>query len=264
MKVYKWWEAVLVAGMVGAFMAGMPSKPVTAPLTAASGPAPAKPNIIALTFDDGPSPEFTPKILALLNRYHARATFFVLGTEVAHFPKIVRDLVKQGSVVANHGYNHVNYFQLGVQGTARDAGKLATLLKEKAIPTVPYYRPPYGNTNKRLIAYMEKHGYTVTLWSIDTRDWAMPGTSFITRKVLSNAKPGSIVLMHDGGGNRTQTVRALAAILPTLESEGYKFVTLPQYVKDLGLKSAPPKLPLPEPSTTPRSSGSPPSPTPAS
>ncbi len=231
--------------MVGAVAFG--SRSGTNRIHTATRPAPATPpRIIALTFDDGPSPAYTPQVLALLSRYHAHATFFVLGSEVTHFPKIARDIVKQGSVLANHGYMHVNYFSVGISGIAKDAARTQALLKKERLPMVPFYRPPFGNSNKALVTYMSQHGYTLTLWSIDTRDWTSPGTPFITRKVLKDAVPGAIVLMHDSGGNRTQTVQALAAILPTLEAQGYRFVTLPQYVKDLKLKE-PPKLPLPPP-----------------
>ncbi len=242
MRARKWWEIVGVALLVGAFMAG--TKPPPAPPLILRTQAHHIPKVIALTFDDGPSPKYTQAILSLLTRYHAHATFFVLGTEVAQWPNVAKDIVKQGSVVAFHGYHHVNYFHIGVGGVTQDLERLKALLKKEKIPTVPFYRPPYGNSNQALVKAMSRRGYTVTLWSIDTRDWAMPGTSFITKKVLANAAPGSIVLMHDSGGNRTETVQALAAILPVLKSEGYQLVTLPQYVKDLGLK-APPKLPLP-------------------
>jgi peptidoglycan/xylan/chitin deacetylase (PgdA/CDA1 family) len=238
--------------MIGAFMAGThapsrvmhPAKPSITPT----------PRIIALTFDDGPSSRYTPKILQLLTRYHAHATFFVLGTEVAQFPQIVKDIVKQGSAVGNHGYRHVNYFHVGIAGIERDAAEARALLKKDNIPLAPFYRPPFGNSNKRLVQALSRQGYTVTLWSIDTRDWSEPGVSYITKKVLTDASPGAIVLMHDGGGNRIQTVRALAAILPTLEADGYHFVTLPEYVKELHLK-APAKLPLAPTPNAPMNAG---------
>lgn len=252
MRAYKWWEVALVAFMVGSFMAGirLPSQLMhrTQPSTSPT------PRIIALTFDDGPSPRYTPEILQLLTRYHAHATFFVLGTEVAQFPQIVKDIVKQGSAVGNHGYRHVNYFHVGVVGVERDLAKAQTLLKKDNIPVTRFYRPPFGNSNKRLVQALSRQGYTVTLWSIDTRDWSEPGVPYITKKVLADASPGAIVLMHDGGGNRTQTVRALEAILPVLEASGYQFVTLPEYVKDMHLKS-PAKLPL-APASSPSKSGS--------
>lgn len=245
MTIRKWWQAIGILALVAAFMVA--TRVVSAPQEKApTGPTPPSPvkKIIALTFDDGPSPTYTPQILSLLTRYHAHATFFVLGTEVRQWPNMVRDIVRQGSTIANHGYNHVNYYRVGVGGVVRDMNKTAALLKKERIPLAPFYRPPFGNSNKALVNAMSRHHLTLTLWSIDTRDWASPGTSFITKKVLANATSGAIVLMHDSGGHRTQTVQALAAILPVLEAEGYHFVTLPQYVKDLHLTS-PPKLPLP-------------------
>ena len=241
--MHKWWKTVTLALLVaGLALASIPAR-LSPPLMGVAGAPPAPPRLIALTFDDGPSPQFTPEILGLLTRYDAHATFFVLGSEVAHFPQIVHDIVKQGSAVANHGYNHVNYFYAGLARTLRDAAQTQDLLHKEKIPTIPYYRPPFGNSNKQLVEAMAKQGYTLTLWSIDTHDWSEPGAGYITRKVLSDVKPGAIVLMHDGGGNRSQTVTALGAILPVLKAEKYRLVTLPQYVAALGLKK-PPKLPL--------------------
>lgn len=247
MELKKWWQAAGLLALVAAFMAGglVAWHPHAPGSTRPSKPKPTAPTkIIALTFDDGPSPQYTPEILSLLTRYHAHATFFVLGSEVAHWPNLVKDEVRQGSSVANHGFSHVNYYRVGVAGVIQDLNKTTELLKKDHIPMAPYYRPPYGNSNQRLVEALHQRGLTETLWSIDTRDWASPGTSFITKKVLQNATNGAIVLMHDSGGNRSQTVSALAAILPVLEAEGYRFVTLPQYVQDLHLTS-PPKLPLP-------------------
>lgn len=240
--------------MVGTFMWGTPKTPPVSKNGANPVVVPKIPRIIAFTFDDGPSLRYTPEILRLLSRYHAHATFFVLGTEVKHYPQIAHEIIQQGSVIANHGYNHVNYFHVGVAATARDAQRLTDLLQKEHLPEAPFYRPAYGNSNHQLVASMARHGITLTLWSIDTRDWAMPGISFITRKILSAAQPGAIVLMHDSGGNRTETVHALAAVLPVLQAEGYRIVTLPQYVKDLGLK-APAKLPLPESTPTAATTG---------
>ncbi len=214
------------------------------PLVGVAGSPPPRPRLIALTFDDGPSPRYTPEILRLLNRYDAHATFFVLGSEAAQFPQILRDIVNQGSTIANHGYHHVNYFHAGLTRTLQDAALAQALFNKEKIPTAPYYRPPFGNSNKKLAEALATKGYTLTLWSIDTHDWSMPGMTYITRKVLSEAEPGAIVLMHDGGGNRSQTVAALESILPVLRAEGYRLVTLPQYVRALGL-TGPQKLPLP-------------------
>lgn len=249
MTTHRWWEVIVVVLMVGFFLVRLDSPLHANSLTPAASMN--TPRVIALTFDDGPSPVYTPEILALLTRYQAHATFFVLGSEVAQWPNIARDIIKQGSVIANHGYRHVNYFRVGTDGVYQDAQRSAALLKKEHIPMVPFYRPPYGNSNARLVKFLSAKGYTVTLWNIDTRDWSEPGTSHITQKILTDAEPGAIVLMHDSGGRRQETVQALAAILPFLESEGYRFVTLPQYVEDFHLQH-PAQLPLP--TTTPKDS----------
>ena len=244
MTIHKWWKAAILAALIGAVAAAIYPTRLPSPLVGVVGNPPNTPRIMALTFDDGPSPQFTPEILQLLTRYNAHATFFVLGSEAAHFPQLVRDIIKQGSAVANHGYNHINYFQAGLARTLHDAAQAQALFDKEKIPSIPFYRPPFGNSNQRLVEAMAQKGYAVTLWSVDTHDWSKPGISYITRKVLTDAKPNAIVLMHDSGGNRNQTVAALAAILPVLKAEGYKFVTLSQYVQALGLKK-PSKLPLP-------------------
>jgi len=209
--------------------------PITAPL----------PRIVALTFDDGPSPVYTPKILTILQNNHAHATFFVLGSEAERFPQVAREIIRQGSVIANHGYGHLNFFHAGVQRMWLDAEKTQNLLQKSGIPTVAFYRPPYGNSSPRLIEAFRVHGYTTVFWSIDTRDWAMPSTAAIIRRTLGQIQPGAIILMHDGGGNRQQTVEAVAAIVKFLRADGYRFVTLPQYVQDLHLSPPPARLPLP-------------------
>lgn len=243
-----WLYPLITLGMIASLMLP-PGSPVSNKVL-----PPAQPKkFIALTFDDGPSPQYTPQILSLLSRYRAHATFFVLGSEVTQWPKLTASIAAQGSVLANHGWQHLNYFHVGLDRMWLDAQKTRALLARDHLKVAPFYRPPFGNSNKRLVDYFSAHGYTVTLWSIDTRDWAMPGAAFITRKVLNMAKPGSIVLMHDSGGNRDQTLQALSAILKVLSAEGYRFVTLPQWVHDEGLQSAPKKLPLPEPSTPPTS-----------
>jgi peptidoglycan/xylan/chitin deacetylase (PgdA/CDA1 family) len=216
-----------------------PARPATPPL----------PKVVALTFDDGPSPRWTPTLLSLLARYHAHATFFILGSEAARYPALVRAIAAQGSAVGNHGYDHLNLFRVGAQVMWQDAEKTARWLHQEHIAPAPFYRPPYGNTSPALVQLFTRHGYTVTLWSIDTLDWTEPPTSAIVRRVLSHIKPGAIVLMHDSGGNREHTVQAVDAILQFLTADGYRVVSLPVYVRDLHLKT-PTRLP-PPPATAP-------------
>ncbi|PSR32935.1 MAG: polysaccharide deacetylase family protein [Sulfobacillus benefaciens] len=184
--------------------------------------------IVALTFDDGPSPQFTPKILSLLTQYHAKGTFFVLGSEAEKYPNLVKAIYQQGSLVANHGWGHLNLRRVGAARMWQDADKTGQLLRSLGISPAPYYRPPYGMTSQALLQLFEGHGYEVVLWSVDTRDWATPGVGSITEKIQRLIQPGAIILMHDGGGNRSQTVAALKWLLTKYTALGWHFVTLAQ------------------------------------
>ncbi|MCL4494791.1 MAG: polysaccharide deacetylase family protein [Firmicutes bacterium] len=195
--------------------------------------------IAALTFDDGPSPTYTPLILRTLSRYHAHATFFVVGREAQRFPYLVLDIAKQGSVVANHGWSHLNLRNEGATALWADADKTAQYITSLGISVVPFYRPPYGLVSHDLLKTFSEHGYRVVLWSIDTKDWTRPGVTSIIQHVRAQIKPGAIILMHDGGGNRSQTLVALNTILEQLTQMGYKIVTLPTLVKD---STSPPAL----------------------
>lgn len=195
---------------------------------------------VALTFDDGPAPATTPQVLSLLKKYHAHATFFVLGSEVKQFPRLTKSIVQQGSVVANHGWQHLNLHKVGAATMWHDAFKTQEYLKSIKIPQVNLYRPPYGMMSQRLNATFQSHHYQIVLWSVDTRDWSLPGSNFIINRVNQQVKPGAIILMHDGGGSRHQTLSALATLLPTLQKEGYRFVTVPQL---LSAKSPSPTVP---------------------
>ncbi len=188
--------------------------------------------VVALTFDDGPSPKYTLLILNTLSRYHAHATFFVIGSEAQHFPHLVSDIVKQGSIVANHGWSHLNVRREGARTLWADANKTAKYMASLNIAMIPFYRPPYGLVSSALLKTFSEQGYRVVLWSIDTKDWARPGVGSIIQHVTTQVKPGAIILMHDGGGNRSQTLTALNTILEQLTQMGYKAVTLPTLLKD--------------------------------
>ncbi len=194
--------------------------------------------MVAVTFDDGPSPQYTPMILKVLSQYHAHGTFFVLGHEAQRFPQLVSEITRQGSVIANHGWNHLNLHRMGALSLWNDAAKTTHYIESLGGHVAPFYRPPYGMISAALLKTFSEHGYTVVLWSIDTRDWARPGVGSIVNKVATQVKPGSIILLHDGGGNRSQTLTALNAILEQLTQMGYKMVTLSALVKAQNIPQA--------------------------
>ncbi|WP_427052574.1 polysaccharide deacetylase family protein [Paenibacillus sp. TC-CSREp1] len=190
---------------------------------------PTHDKLIALTFDDGPDPVQTPQILALLKQYDAKATFFVLGKWAEKYPDIVRQEQLQGHEIANHTYAHT----YAVRSTAigkylKDMGAAEASIVNAGAQRPLLFRPPGGYYNDMVIQAAKQKGYTIILWSWhqDTRDWALPGVSAITKKVLNNARNGDIVLFHDKVDGRSQTIESLRKILPKLKERGYEFVTV--------------------------------------
>jgi peptidoglycan/xylan/chitin deacetylase (PgdA/CDA1 family) len=180
---------------------------------------------VALTFDDGPDPVWTPQVLKLLRQHHAKATFCVLGERAVAYPELIRQIVADGHTLCDHTMTH----DANLPGNAR-AVQLAEIdgaLKaiHQAVPgaPVPYYRAPEGTFSQDVQTLAASLGMRSVAWSIDTRDWTRPGAPAIVESVRSVIGTDDVVLMHDGGGNRSQTVQALADLLPWLVAQGYQF-----------------------------------------
>ncbi|WP_223285197.1 polysaccharide deacetylase family protein [Paenibacillus sp. PL91] len=195
---------------------------------------------IALTFDDGPYPDTTDKILDLLKKYDAKATFFVLGNKVERYPETIKREIAEGHEVANHTFNHVYFMRSISDETIRDE----IVKTEKALETLTgkkplLFRPPGGYYNEHSIQIAKTLGYTTIMWSWhqDTNDWKSPGVNRIVNKVLDNARNGDIVLLHDYIPGSTQTVRALETILRELDHRGFEFVTVTELMR--GMTSIP-------------------------
>ncbi|MCZ2258097.1 polysaccharide deacetylase family protein [Sporosarcina sp. G11-34] len=182
--------------------------------------------VIALTFDDGPHATYTAEILDLLSAHDAKATFFVLGERAEKFPNLILRQKNEGHEVANHTYSHP--YSSTPENLEMELKKTNEIIFEITGTYPLLYRPVGGSYNEPTINTAVKNGYKVVLWSWhqDTEDWKRPGVNKIVEKVLSGAKPGDVVLFHDAGGNRSQTVKALEEILPELKKEGYEFVTV--------------------------------------
>ncbi|MEG4344421.1 polysaccharide deacetylase family protein [Microcoleus sp. A003_D6] len=185
--------------------------------------------VIALTFDDGPSPE-TLKILEVLHKHQAVATFFCLGANLREYPEIAKQVVKAGNAIGNHTWHH--YSHNVTEKTASDEIDNTGVHIYRSTGAKSFlFRPPGGHLNNGLAAYAKKKNYVVVMWSIDPKDFLQPPAAAIARTVLSQATSGAIVLLHDGGGNRQQTVEAVSAIIPKLKQQGYRFVTVPQLLQ---------------------------------
>lgn len=195
---------------------------------------------IALTFDDGPYPDTTDKILDLLKKYDAKATFFVLGNKVERYPETIKREVAEGHEIANHTFNHVYFMRSISKATIMDE----IVKTDKAIESLTgkkplLFRPPGGYYNEQSIQIAKTLGYTTIMWSWhqDTNDWRSPGVNRIINKVLNNARNGDIVLMHDYIPGSLQTVKALETILYELDKRGFEFVTVTELMK--GMTSIP-------------------------
>jgi polysaccharide deacetylase family sporulation protein PdaB len=193
---------------------------------------PTDKKVIALTFDDGPNPVYTPQILSLLKEYHAKATFFVVGAYVQKYPEIAQQVVRMGHEIANHTYSHPNMRKLSSEKIKAEIEqtKNAVFLTTGALPRL--FRPPGGYYGEKVVRAAREGGNLVVMWSWhqDTRDWRNPGVRKIVEMVLANARNGDIVLFHDNGGNRSQTVMALKEILPELERRGYRLITVTELI----------------------------------
>lgn len=178
---------------------------------------------IALTIDDGPSPIYTPQILKLLEKYGVTATFSMIGVQVRAYPGIAREVADAGHMIANHTWTHLDLPALSATSAA-DQIKRATSAIHKATGRKPaLFRAPYGAWSPEVLELCAKNRLTPVDWSVDPRDWARPGVSSIVDNIMRNTRTGSIILEHDGGGDRSQTVAALKIVLPRLLDEGFRF-----------------------------------------
>lgn len=181
--------------------------------------------LVALSFDDGPS-VYTPAILQTLRRYRIPATFFVVGAHVVQYPSFVRAEVSAGNVVGNHTYTHMDLEWLANIGVTQQLQATQQVIWSAARVRPIWFRPPYGAVDGRIAVDAEHLDLHTVLWSVDPRDWSQPGALIIADRVLAAVQPGSIIILHDGGGNREETVQALPIIIGTLLHRGYRFITL--------------------------------------
>ena len=192
-----------------------------------SGPAQV-PKEVALTFDDGPS-AYTGRMLATLRRLRARATFFVVGNVVERYPNLVRRELAAGMGVANHSYSHPYHPPFDDQPHEVILSEIdrGSSVLERLGHTPTLFRPPGGSYSPYVQEATGAHGQRIVLWSVDPEDWSAETTSKqIVKRVLGAVGPGSIVLLHDGGGDQTRTVKALPAIVKGIRAKGLRLVAV--------------------------------------
>jgi peptidoglycan/xylan/chitin deacetylase (PgdA/CDA1 family) len=183
---------------------------------------------VALSFDDGPS-GLTRRFVRMLRANHAIATFFMVGSEVyPHFRETLREELRDGDALGDHTWNHADLvLRSSRQVRGQLAGTRARILRESGY-TPCVFRPPFGAYNAKTVSVARSLGLATILWDVDPNDWALPGVQAIEQRVLAEVRAGSIILSHDGGGPRGETLAAYPYIIRQLRARGYRFVTVPQ------------------------------------
>ncbi len=196
---------------------------------------------IALTFDDGPGP-YTPAVLSVLERFHVHATFFEIGKMLEYFSASTMRELRDGDVVGDHTETHPEMALLSAHDQHEQLFEQIARIELLGGPQPRLFRPPYGSYDATTMRELRALHLLMVLWSVDTDDYLQPGVSVIVQRVLAGAHAGAIILMHDAGGTRTQTILALPTIIRDLRARGFRLVTVPQLLDD---DPPPPGQPLP-------------------
>ena len=187
--------------------------------------------LVALTFDDGPAAKYTEAYLDILNQYGIHATFFNLGNSIQEYPDLAKKIVEQGSEVMSHTQQHQQLSLLDAPSLQKELSDTFSAIESATGTKTTSFRPPYGDFTEK--AWLNSGGLASVsvLWNQDSEDWKLPGVEKLVSNSLKNVTSGSIILMHDGGGNRDQDVQALSQIIQQLQDQGYEFVTVTELMK---------------------------------
>lgn len=189
--------------------------------------------VVALSFDDGPSP-LTLQFVRMLHAQKVPATFFMVGDELsARYRATLREELRDGDALGDHSWSHPDLLFSGNVASQLQMTKSAIAALSGYTPCV--FRPPYGASDRTVLDTAHALGLATITWDVDPRDWSLPGIGAIKTRVLSQVTPGSIILSHDGGGPRTQTLAAYPSIIASLKRRGYRFETVPQLLGFRGI-----------------------------
>lgn len=186
---------------------------------------------IALTFDDGPGP-YTPQLLSVLQKEKVPGTFFEVGVSLKYFHAATSQIIADGYPIGDHTLDHAPMSHLPPRAQRSQLLKQASLISQYGAPFPRMFRPPYGLWDKDTLSVLRKYKMLMVMWTVDTSDYRQPGTSSIVHTALSGAQSGAIILMHDAGGQRSETIAALPQIIRGLKARGYKLVTVPKLLLD--------------------------------
>ncbi|MCL4517136.1 MAG: polysaccharide deacetylase family protein [Firmicutes bacterium] len=184
--------------------------------------------LVALTFDDGPDPRFTPEVLDILEEDHVPATFFVVGKYAARYPDLVVREIQDGNEVGNHTYDHPNLLRDNPEQIRAEISDAGAIIEEITGKPLALFRPPKGLINRAGLEIAREQGYKIVFWGVATEHREAPTPDLMAARVIRQARPGIIILAHDGRLDRSKTVAALPAIIKGYQAMGYRFVTVSQ------------------------------------
>jgi peptidoglycan/xylan/chitin deacetylase (PgdA/CDA1 family) len=180
---------------------------------------------VALTFDDGPRPPYTGRVLDVLERYGVPATFFCVGLNAGAYPEYLARMRAQGHGLGNHTWSHPFLPDLSRPQLVAQISRAGEAIAEAGDGVAPgLFRPPYGSRTPQVMDWLSEIDQTMVLWDVAPDDWMMPGADTVARNVLDQTRPGSVILLHDSGGDRSDTVAALPLIIEGLLARDYRFV----------------------------------------
>jgi peptidoglycan/xylan/chitin deacetylase (PgdA/CDA1 family) len=205
----------------------------------------ASPNQLAITFDDGPNPAITPKLLDLLARHNAQATFFVIGRFVRECTGLTKEIAARGHLLANHTQTHPNLIWMSPSAVRDELKRCQSTLQAATGNEAKYFRPPYGFRNPWVVSTARELGMQTVMWTLIPGDWRARSTEWLARRMQPIAQHaegssvhgmGDVLCLHDGahralGGDRSHTIGALEYWLPRWRDHGLKFVTISEAVK---------------------------------
>lgn len=181
------------------------------------------PDVIALTIDDGPSPVYTPQVLSILEKYDIKAAFSMVGENVTYYPSVAREVADAGHTIVNHTWNHANLMSMKRSKLPGEVDRATDVIHSATGRRPGMFRAPYGAWSPTLLDYCASENLAPLDWSVDPKDWTRPGVSKIVKTIVGTTRTGAIILEHDGGGDRSETVAALKIAIPRLIDEGYMF-----------------------------------------
>jgi peptidoglycan-N-acetylglucosamine deacetylase len=193
---------------------------------------PTTQKVVAITFDDGPNPVYTPQVLEIFSEAKGKATFFMIGEQMKSHPEVVKQVRDQGHEIGNHTFTHPKLSQLSEQDCLKEVEDTEILIEKMAGRKPVVFRPPYLDYNRDTVSLLQKKKYPmIGALNLEAQDWEQPGVEHILEKSREAVKNGSILIFHDGYGDRSQTIEAVRMLVSELTSQGYQLVTVSELLE---------------------------------